>query len=98
MDSKVKNTGREGGAGVVPRVARSCTHCKAAHVSCSERKPCWRCEQRGLECVLAPVKKRHRRTKLELMRDRVLELEEGRGGESRKNKRRKKSRPVEGEL
>lgn len=42
------------------KVSRACGHCKAAHVTCEEKRPCKRCIKKGLagSCEDAPRKQR----------------------------------------
>jgi PAS domain-containing protein len=42
------------------KVARACVHCKNAHITCEEKRPCTRCIKKGLQdsCVDAPRKAR----------------------------------------
>lgn len=42
------------------KVARACIHCKAAHITCDEGRPCKNCIRKGLQdsCVDAPRKKK----------------------------------------
>jgi len=49
------------------KVGRACSNCAEAHAGCSEKKPCNRCTELGLECQVLPRKpRRKRRSKKEL--------------------------------
>lgn len=47
------------GAGMKRRpVRQACSHCASAHLSCSDVRPCERCERRGLQCTERQRKRR----------------------------------------
>eukprot|EP01126_Amoeba_proteus_P048991 TRINITY_DN5698_c0_g1_i17.p1 TRINITY_DN5698_c0_g1~~TRINITY_DN5698_c0_g1_i17.p1 ORF type:complete len:107 (-),score=4.28 TRINITY_DN5698_c0_g1_i17:71-391(-) len=42
------------------QVRKACAACAAAHVACSETRPCYRCVKRGIQCVDRERKKRRK--------------------------------------
>lgn len=42
------------------QVGRACAQCAAAHVACSEHRPCTRCSKRGIPCQDRERKRRRR--------------------------------------
>lgn len=47
---------RKGRKWAPDRAKEACVHCRASHASCSLERPCQRCVDRHLDCVVAPSK------------------------------------------